>query len=221
MLKTRLLIAAAGIAACGAVATADIDVTVDSSATWYGYMNVFELPSNGGGYLWGSPWGLADLPASFTGDVLRLGPNTNTYQPGDLYWVNPDGSGNKWMNANIYGESNAIINETVNFSGHTLLNSLVSGYESRAFIKVLDPSQGWATILSVFAPLSTGNDFNLSLAIPNTAGLFTQWGFETNGANANPATVDQLGHVEVGPIPAPASLALVGLGGLVAGRRRR
>ena len=55
---------------------ADTTVTVDPAATWNGFMNVFELPSNGGGYVFGSGWGTADLTATFSGPVLTLGPNS-------------------------------------------------------------------------------------------------------------------------------------------------
>ena len=51
-------------------------VTVDPSASWQGFMNVFELPSNGGGFVFGSGWGTADLTATFSGSVLTLGPNS-------------------------------------------------------------------------------------------------------------------------------------------------
>ena len=41
------------------VARADVVVTIDPSPTWNGFMNVFELPSNGGGFV-------LPLPASLT-----------------------------------------------------------------------------------------------------------------------------------------------------------
>ncbi len=217
----RLLVAGMSLVAlAGSAAVADVNVTVDAGQTWLGYMNVFELPSNGGGYLWGSPWGTADLRASFAGDILSLRPNTNVYNPSDAYWVNPDGSGNKWMNANMYVENPGLIGQTVVFSGKTMVNSFVDGYTSRAFIKVLDPSQGYATIAETYSALVGGSDFSLSLAVPNTPGLIPQYGFVTEGADANPATADQLGHVEVAPIPTPAGALLLGLAGLAARRRR-
>jgi hypothetical protein len=196
-----------------------VSVTVDPAHTWVGYMNVFNPPVGSGGYLWGSPWGTADLAAVFTGDQLKLSPNTNCYNAADPYWVNPDGSGAKWMNANMYVEPAGVLGKTLEFSGQVLSNTFVAGYSSQAFIKVLDPSQGWATILQVYTPLVGGQNFTLSLAIPDTAGLVPQYGFVTDGLVANPATVEQLGCVIVGPIPEPASLALLGLAGLLIRRR--
>lgn len=190
---------------------AAVNFTVDPAATWYGYMNVFELPVGSGAYLWGSPWATADLPATFTGDVLRLTPNTNVYNASDPYWVNPDGTGAKWMNANMYREDTNLVGETVNFAGLTVINTLVSGYTCQAFIKVLDPAQGWLTVQQTYAPLVTGQPFSLSLTVGNTPGLVTQFGFVTDGADANPATVAALGAALV-RAPEPASL----LAGLIA-----
>jgi hypothetical protein len=199
---------------------ADVNVTVDPGQTWLGYMNVFELPVGQGAFVFGSPWGTADLPATFSGSVLRLAPNTNTYNPNDPFWVNPDGSGNKWMNANMYVEPPGLVGETINFAGQTLINSFVTGYTSQAFIKVLDPAQGYATIAETYAPLVGGQAFSLSLTVPNTPGLLPQYGFVTDGANANPATVGQFGHVLIAPIPEPASVLLLTAAAFLVARRR-
>ncbi len=207
------------VALAGAPALA-VDVTVDSGQTWLGYMNVFETAANGGAFAFGGPWGTPDLAASFTGDVLTLTPNTNCYNANDAFWVNPDGSGNKFMSANMYVESLALVGETVNFSGKTLVNSFVSGYTSRAFIKVLDPAQGYATIAEIYSPLAGGTDFAFSLNVPNIPGVLTQYGFVTEGLVANPQTVSDLGFAQVAPIPAPASAALLAAGFLASRRRR-
>lgn len=205
----------------GTAASADVMVTVDPGHTWLGYMNVFELPVGSGAYVFGSAWGTADLAATFSGSSLRLSPNTNTYNASDPFWVNPDGSGNKWMNANMYVEDPALIGQTVHFAGQTLINSFVPGYSSQAFIKVLDPAQGWIAIAETYTPLVGGTDFSLTLDVPNMPGLVPQYGFVTDGANANPATVGQLGFVLLGPIPEPASALLLAVGGALIAVRRR
>lgn len=209
----------AGVLLAGAAAFADtVNVTVDPGAPWLGYMNVFNAPVGSGAYQWGSPWGTADLPATFTGSTLRLAPNTNVYNAGDPYWTNGDGSGAKWMDANMYIEDTGLVGKTIHFQGLTILNSFAPGYTAQAFIKVLDPAQGYATVAQVYAPLTTGQQFALDLAVDNTAGLIPQYGFVTDGLDANPATVGQLGFVLV-TAPEPATLVLgLGLLGLI--RRR-
>ena len=86
------------------------NVYVDPSQAWIGFMNVFELPANGGGYDFGSAWATGDLDANFSGSVLTLTPNDNIDRtdPIDSYWWQPpnDGSlasaGNHTMDASMY-----------------------------------------------------------------------------------------------------------------------
>jgi hypothetical protein len=102
-------------------------------------MNVFELPSNGGGYVFGSGWGVADLNASFSGPILTLTPNT--IGDPNPFWYTPSGgpgaTGNKTMDANMYVEVNGggLSGQNVTFTGLVLGNTLVSPYTSVAFIK--------------------------------------------------------------------------------------
>src|SRR4051794_8531409 len=77
-------------------------VLVDPSKGWGGFMNVFALPADGGGYQFGGGWGAVDLRASFSGGLLTLRPCTNVSNPADGYWVKPDGTGNKQMEASWY-----------------------------------------------------------------------------------------------------------------------
>src|SRR5262245_12589109 len=105
---------------------ADILLKVDSTKPWQGFMNVFNVPDYSGAYQFGSPWGIGALTAYFSGtNSLTLIPNTNTYNPADAYWVNLDGSGNKFMEANFYVENFALRGQTVTFSGTILSNNFV------------------------------------------------------------------------------------------------
>ena len=72
-------IAAISLALVAGTASADVTVGVDNSAApWLAFMNVFELPANGGGFVFGSPWGIPDLNAAFDdgAGTLTLSPNT-------------------------------------------------------------------------------------------------------------------------------------------------
>ena len=48
-----------------------------------------------------------------------------------------------------------------------------------------------------------------------------QWGFQTVGVNVWTTDTAPFGNMVIATIPAPASLALVGMGVLASGRRRR
>ena len=217
--RSKLVVAGLAVALLGvAPAMATVTVTVDPGAAWIGYMNIFGLPIGSGTYEWGSAWGTPDLPATFSGNVLTIGPNTNTYNAADPYWVNPSTlEGNKWCNASFYVEDDTLVNEEVEFGGFALENSLVAPFQSRAFIKVFDA--GYALLGSAYADLTTGQPFSLSLLADNANAAHVQYGFETDSVPCDPATVASKGLVRV--VPEPSSLILgLALAGLAVIRRR-
>ena len=196
---------------------ADITVRVDPSATWNGYMNVFEIPANGGGYLWGSTWGTVDLRATFGGDknYLTLAPNTNCYNPDDAYWVNPDGSGNKLMEANFFQEwaGSGLAGQTVTFEYEVVENTLMSGHTAVAFIKVLDPGNGYAAVQSTTANLAVGANTLTLYVDPATANSITQVGFSMTGVDVDPAGAEAATGVVIGFIGGqPAMFPNPGIG---------
>jgi hypothetical protein len=202
--------------------SADTTVTVDPGATWLGFMNVFELPSNGGAYVFGSGWGTADLTATFSGPVLTLGPNT--IGDPNPFWYTPSGgpgaTGNKTMDANMYVEQTGTLSgQSVTFTGQVLANTLVSPYTSVAFIKDFAPD--FSSSVSVSAPLTPGL-FNLTLATLPGAGRHVQYGFETIGPNVWITDVGPKGNVQVTAVPEPGLLAMAGIAALcLAACRRR
>lgn len=201
------------------VAQADVVVNgVDPGAAWYGYMNVFDLGMN---WQWGSSWGTPDLRANFAGSDLLLQSNTNCWNAADPYWVNPDGTGAKIMEGNFYQEwYGGLAGQTVTFSYEVLANTLAAeGYTTQAFIKVLDPDSGWATINSVFADLNTGTN-SISLVVNSVTTPVTQVGFAVLGLVSDPAGVAASKAVTIATIPEPASMALLGLGGLLLRRKK-
>ncbi|MCB9351692.1 MAG: hypothetical protein H6573_29975 [Lewinellaceae bacterium] len=57
------------------------NVVFNASDNWIGYMNVFQLPSNGGTYEFGSEWAVPDLKTNINvaENSMSLQPNFNTY----------------------------------------------------------------------------------------------------------------------------------------------
>lgn len=185
------------------------EVDFDAADTWIGYMNVFDLPSAGGAYQFGSQWAVADMQATLTDDAitntLELQPNFNTYadNPTDPFWVDQStGAGNKFMEASTFVEPGASFNEShVTFRGDIYSYDLVSDYSVEVFIKALDPNNGYQDALggSATMPLPTSGSFEVSAAASDlAAGLIIQYGFTVKGPNANPLQEDSLGSAVIG-----------------------
>jgi hypothetical protein len=224
-MKRVLLAAAIGCAALVSVGQVNAaTVTVDPGATWNGFMNVSELPANGGAFVFGSGWGTADLVATFSGDVLTLKPNsvndvsTFWYQGGGA----PGNPGNKTMEANMYVEATTTLSgQTVTFEGTVLSSSLTSAHSAVVFIKDFAPD--YSSHVPVTIPVTPG-PFSISLNTLPGVGRHVQYGFAMTGPNVWITDVGPFGSVQITAIPEPTTLAASALGliGLVAlGRRRR
>jgi hypothetical protein len=225
-MKTTMI----ALAICGALIgstsrASAATVTVDPSATWLGYMNVFELPSNGGAFVFGSSWGTGDLVATFAGPVLSLSPNTI----GDPapFWYTPSGgpgsTGNKDMAASMYVETNGGVlgGQSVTFTGQVLSNTLVAPYAVTAFIKDFAPD--YSSFTSTIIPVSASGAFSLTHVTAGDPLRHVQYGFETRGPNVWVTDVGPKGSMQITAIPEPATLALGGMCGVAALllRRRR
>jgi len=166
---------------------AQTTVTTDPSQSWIGYMNVFALNAdqtpNYGAYQFGSGWGTSDLRASFIGtNCAVLAPCINVFNPTDAYWVNADGTPNKWMDASFYVQNDALAGQTITFTGKCLTNSLTGAASSVAFIKDFAPDYSYNTPIT--ASLVAGQTFTVTLT--TTAGHHIQYGFETQAPDASP-----------------------------------
>ena len=177
-------------------------LTVDPTQSWIGFMNVFALPVNGGGFVFNSSWGTSALQAVFSGtNFLTLIPDTNVWETNDTFWVQADGkTPNEIMDASMYVQNDQLINTNLVFIGTCLSNNLTTQpepltgvtYTSRAFIKTFDGS--FNALNTTFSPgLTAGQAFAITLG--TVGATHVQYGFETIGPDANPATVASLGTV--------------------------
>jgi hypothetical protein len=167
--------------------SAEVSVTVDPTKQWNGYMNIYENPANGGGWLWGSGWSTADLRAAFCGSTLTLSPNTIA-DPADYWYVttNSPSVGNKIMNASFYVEpAGSLPGQLVTFSGNVQVDSLLSavnpagqGWTVVAFIKDFQPN--YSSFIEATAPMVNGA-FNIQLQTSSNPANHVQYGFTVQG----------------------------------------
>ena len=221
-------VAGAGLAVALMAGTSAQAVTVgvgQSGEPWLGYMNVFELPANGGGYLWGSAWGVADLVATFDDGAGTLTLSPNTIGDADPYWYigggAPGNPGNKLMEANLYIEvsDDSLAGQTVTFEGTILSDTFTAAHESYVFIKDFAPD--YSSFIETKVAIDGAGAFSIDLATDPGLGRHVQYGFQTVGENVWITDTAPFGSVVIATVPEPASLALIGLGGLaIAGRRK-
>jgi hypothetical protein len=210
-----------------AVASADFTVNVgQGTEPWLGWMNVAELD---GTPLWGSPWGIPDLSATFDdpGNTLTLGaapmgdPASYWYQgdPNDPAPGGPGVPGNKLMEANLYLEfsDDSLAGQTMTFEGEVLSNTLDPEWEAYLFIKDFEPD--FSSFIETKIPIVPG-PFSFSATLDPGLGRHVQYGTQVIGANVWPTDLDLVGYAVIGTIPEPASLVLLALGGLALARRR-
>lgn len=183
------------------------DVPASASDNWIAFMNVSDLPSDGGGYQFGSPWALPDVKTVLDtpNNTITLQPNFNTYaaNPTDPFWVNQmTFEGNKQMEALTFVEPGASFNGVdLTFSGEVLSHTIDADYEVSFFIKALDSLNGYSDALNgaYVQTLPTSGSFTVSVtAAEIPSGLLVQYGFSVTGPNANPLEEAALGSVVIG-----------------------
>ena len=201
----------------GSVVFSQTTVTIDPAASWAGYMNVFNNDSGAqGSYLFGSSWGVTALKTTITGagdatyadGAITLQPNFNAYDDAvtggvqaDIdYWTDGAGGGNKFLEASTLLDYSTNFTEgSLTFNGTVASNTISSEYTVIAYIKTLDPSAGYATVINQSVTLgATGTNFAVSANDINSSHIL-QIGFTVSGLNANPDDEATLGKVVITP----------------------
>lgn len=179
------------------VARADVVVTVNPADPYQGYMNVFDL---GNAWIFGSPWGTADLNATFSGSNLTFTPNT--IGDPDPFWYTPSGgpgaTGNKLMEANMYVEpAGSLPGVTLTFVGNVVSNTLAASHVAKIFIRDFAPD--FSSVNENVIPVPASGAFSLSLATVNDPARHVQYGFQMKGPCVWVTDVAAKGSIVVGP----------------------
>ena len=224
MMRTLSLALLLGLVAQPSLATT---FTVeDSTGPWLGFMNVSELPANGGGFVFGSGWGVPDITASFDDGAGTLTISPNTIGDPDPFWYigggAPGNPGNKIMEANLFiqVQDDNLAGTTVNFEGEILSNTYTAAHEGFIFIRDFAPD--FSSFNETIVPASVGA-FSISLALDPGLGRNIQYGFQSIGENVWITDVAPFGSFVVGTgvIPEPATALLVLAAAPLAMVRRR
>lgn len=180
------------------VAHADATFTVDQAALVNGFMNVFDLANN---FQWGSGWGIADLTATFAGNVVTLGPNC--IGDPNPYWYLPSGGpgavGQKKMEANLYAQvdDGTLANQNVTFEGYVQSNTFTSAHVAVAFVK--DFAADWSSYQIATVALPASGNFSVTLHTIADPSRHVQWGFQVYGVCVWVTDLPPYGNAVVGP----------------------
>jgi hypothetical protein len=171
-------------------------IEVDANAAFVGYANVFDLPADGGAYVFGDVWGVPDLKTVIDAGAgtITLQPNFSAWDPADPFWV-VGGEGNKTFEGNTYVEDSSLTGEELTFIGGTVSNTIDAGYEVVAFIKVFNAD--FSVLKIETASLVAGENFSITYTDVEPADAVVQYGFQVTGPNADPADEAMLGSVVV------------------------
>ena len=194
---------------------ADAQVTKgfeDSTSPWLGFMNVSELPANGGAFVFGSPWGVADLVATFDdgAQTVELTPNT-IGDPNEFWYQNTTGTaadpanpggpgqlGNKQMEANLYLESTdgSLAGEELTFEVNVSAFDLAPSHQ--AFIYIADFVSDFSSAVQTLVPITGTGNISVTQTLSGDATNNVQWGFQVVGENVWVTDVDPFGGVTIG-----------------------
>lgn len=173
-------------------------VEVDANATFVGYANVFDLPADGGAFIFGDVWAVPDLKTVVDpgAGTITLQPNFSAWDPADPFWVE-GGEGNKTFEGNTYVEDNSLVGSELTFIGGTVSNTIDAGYDVIAFIKVFNSD--FSVLKEETTTLTAGQNFEVNYTNVEGSDAFVQYGFKVTGPNADPADEGALGSVVVSP----------------------
>ena len=215
-----LILSVVGIACTQA---AVISRTIDSSKLTNGYINVYDLASNGGAYIFGSSWGPEDLKATFPSSSQVIFTPSTIDDP-NPFWYTPSGgpgaSGNKIFEASLYSEEQ-LPGQAINFEGRVEAFSLVGTYTFKAFIR--DYAPDYSTVIQTYTDITGTGNFAVNYTAVNDANRHIHWGLQMTGPNVWITDLASKGSVTVSAVPEASTCIMLGLAstGMLVRRTRR
>ena len=196
-----------------------------SNDGWLVFGNVFDLD-------WNYLYGYGTFPAPNGGPAFSAvvagagGPSQGDRQLLAYSDYNNGDHPNAWIEANVFQEmivGAADVGSTWTFSFDVKKGDLVPDTTAAAFIKTLDPDAGWAltnflTVDTHTLPKTWSSDSISIMIDASLQGQYLQFGFLNTATNYTPSGMF---YDNINFIPEPASLALLGLGGLLLHRKRK
>ena len=183
-------------------------VTVDGSKTWNAYVNAFNTADQS--YAFGFAYGVADAKTTVSSTSLTLQPNFAiwTAENSNTAWFDNSTTPNKYVEVSSYVEDNSLAATDLTFSGNVDSQTISSDYTVIAFIKALDPNNGYATVVNKTQELgSSATSFSVSATGAELAsGYVIQYGFTVTGPLGNPDNESSLGSVVVSSNASTASI---------------
>jgi hypothetical protein len=178
---------------------------IQKESIWIAYLNVFELPGNGGGYFGGEVTDLNSLQTDINEEAgtVTLKPNFSKYVAGDPVWSNGN-IGNKIIQASTYVEETALVGQSFAFNGNVISNTLDASYQNYAFVRIF--TENFSLLEETRYPLVQGETFSVQYNNTQPGAVYVQYGFTVEGLNGNPANEEALGNilVEAGTVLADA-----------------
>lgn len=188
--------------------TTNDGVTIDGSKTYNGYVNAFNTADDS--YAFGFSYDVANLKTTVNASTITLQPNFAiwTAENTNASWFDNPTTPNKYIEASSYVENNGLADSDLTFSANIDSYTIDAGYTVVAFIKALDPNNGYATVVNKSVTLTSSmTSFSVSaLAAELQAGFIIQYGFSVKGALGNPSNEASLGSVVLSSNAAVASV---------------
>ena len=181
--------------------TSQNTVSVDASKTWKSYVAAFNVSD--GNFAFDFPYDFPKNKSTFSGNVLTMQPNFLIWAENaaswNADWFSASETPNKAVEVSGFVEDNSLAGSDLTFSGNLDSYTIASGYTVKAFIKALDPGNGYATVTNkTFTLTDAVSTFSVSASASELlAGHIIQYGFSVTGLIANPTEESNLGSVVV------------------------